>query len=103
MASEGLPQGKELEILGSVRDKVPAEVFTTPYRNPLGGTAEAQRANLRRAFELLREAGYEQRGGQGIFHKDRRTPEDLELLGFDRPSRAKRCLTNRRSSGSASA
>ena len=82
LASEGLPQGEELEILGSVRDKVPAEVFTTPYRNPLGGTAEAQRANLRRAFELLREAGYEQRGGQLISPRTGE-PLRLELLGFD--------------------
>ena len=30
LASSGLPQGKELEILETVRDKVPPEVFTTP-------------------------------------------------------------------------
>ena len=65
-----------------MRDKVPAEVFTTPYRNPVGGTAEAQRANLRRAFELLREACYEQRGGQLISTRTGE-PLRLELLGFD--------------------
>ena len=30
LASEGLPKGKELEILETVRDKVPPEVFTSP-------------------------------------------------------------------------
>ena len=31
LASSGLPQGQELEILETVRDKVPPEVFTTAY------------------------------------------------------------------------
>ena len=48
-----LPQGKELEILETVRDKVPPEVFTTPYTNPVGGSAEAVRDNLREALRLL--------------------------------------------------
>ena len=30
LASRGLPEGEELAILETVRDKVPAEVFTTP-------------------------------------------------------------------------
>ena len=47
LASSGLPQGQELQILETVRDKVPAEVFTTPYHNPVGGNPEAVRANLR--------------------------------------------------------
>ncbi len=34
LASEGLPSGKELEILETVRDKVPPEVFTKPFVNP---------------------------------------------------------------------
>jgi microcin C transport system substrate-binding protein len=59
LASSGLPEGKELEILESVRDKVPAEVFTKPFKNPVGGTPENVRANLREATRLLREAGYE--------------------------------------------
>jgi microcin C transport system substrate-binding protein len=61
LASSGLPQGRELEILESVRDKVPPEVFTKPYTNPVGGTPENVRANLREASRLLREAGYEVR------------------------------------------
>jgi microcin C transport system substrate-binding protein len=61
LASSGLPQGIELEILEAVRDKVPAEVFTTPYTNPVGGSPEKVRANLREALRLLKEAGYEVR------------------------------------------
>ena len=41
LASSGLPEGEELRILETVRDKVPAEVFTTPYTNPVGGNPEA--------------------------------------------------------------
>jgi microcin C transport system substrate-binding protein len=59
LASSGLPQGKELEILETLRDKVPPEVFTTPYKNPVGGSAEAMRNNLREAARLLKEAGFE--------------------------------------------
>jgi microcin C transport system substrate-binding protein len=59
LASSGLPQGQELDILETVRDKVPPEVFTTPYTNPVGGNAENVRANLREATRLLKDAGYE--------------------------------------------
>src|SRR5262249_3653290 len=34
LASSGLPQGAELAILETVRDKVPPEVFTAEYKNP---------------------------------------------------------------------
>jgi microcin C transport system substrate-binding protein len=61
LACSGLPEGKELEILETVRGKVPAEVFTKPYTNPVGGTSENVRANLREALRLLKEAGYEVR------------------------------------------
>jgi microcin C transport system substrate-binding protein len=59
LASSGLPQGQELEILEKVRDQVPPEVFTTPYTNPVGGDPEKVRANLREGVRLMKEAGYE--------------------------------------------
>ncbi len=59
LASSGLPEGIELQILETVRDKVPAEVFTTPYSNPIGGNPEAVRNNLREGGRLLKEAGFE--------------------------------------------
>jgi microcin C transport system substrate-binding protein len=61
LASEGLPQGKELEILETVRDKVPAELFTKPYATPVSGSPDNNRNNLREALRLLREAGWEVR------------------------------------------
>jgi microcin C transport system substrate-binding protein len=59
LASSGLPEGKELAILETVRDKVPADLFTKPYTNPVGGNPQAVRDNFRQALALFREAGYE--------------------------------------------
>lgn len=59
LASRGVPEGAELAILETVRDKVPADLFTKPYTNPVGGSPENTRANLRDGVRLLREAGYE--------------------------------------------
>lgn len=59
LACSGVPQGKELELLQSVRDKVPADLFTKPYSNPTGGNQQALRNNLREALALFRDAGYE--------------------------------------------
>jgi microcin C transport system substrate-binding protein len=61
LASSGLPQGRELEILETVRDKVPADLFTKPYTNPVGGNPEAVRKNQIEALRLFKEAGYETR------------------------------------------
>lgn len=63
LASSGLPQGRVLEILEAIRDKIPAEVFTTPYQNPVGGDPQKQRSNLGKAVRLFKEAGYEIRKG----------------------------------------
>jgi microcin C transport system substrate-binding protein len=59
LASSGVPQGKELEILNTVKDKVPPELFTTAYSNPVGGDPQKVRANLREALQLLKAAGFE--------------------------------------------
>jgi microcin C transport system substrate-binding protein len=61
LAATGLPEGQELQFLEPVRDKVPPEVFTTPYVNPVGGNPEAVRTNLRESARLLKEAGFEVR------------------------------------------
>jgi microcin C transport system substrate-binding protein len=59
LACSGVPEGLELQILETVKDKVPPEVFTTPYTNPVGGNPENVRNNLREAAKLLKEAGFE--------------------------------------------
>ena len=56
LACSGLPRGRELKILDTVRGQVPAEVFTTPYWNPVGGNPRADRQNLLEAMRLLESA-----------------------------------------------
>jgi len=82
LASSGLPEGREREILDSVRDKVPASVFTTPYENPVNGSPEKVRANLREALRLMQEAGYELKG-QRLVDKRTGEPFAVEFLGYD--------------------
>jgi microcin C transport system substrate-binding protein len=77
-----LPQGKELEILETVRDKVPPDVFTALYTNPVGGSAEAVRGNLREAIRLLKEAGYEVRDRKLVNVKTNE-PMTVEVLARD--------------------
>ncbi len=79
LASSGLPEGQELAILESVRDKVPPEVFTTPYKNPSNDTPEAVRNNLREADRLLREAGWEVKGNRRVNAKGEIL--SVEMLG----------------------
>jgi microcin C transport system substrate-binding protein len=82
LAAFGLPQGQELEILNTVRDKVPAEVFTTAYTNPVNGNAQNVRTNLREALRLMREAGYEVRN-QKLVNAKSGEQFTLELLSDD--------------------
>jgi microcin C transport system substrate-binding protein len=82
LASSGLPQGQELEILETVRAQVPPEVFTKPYTNPVGGNPEAVRNNLREAIRLLKEAGYEIRDRRLVNAKTNE-PYAVEILVYD--------------------
>ncbi|MFZ0988575.1 MAG: extracellular solute-binding protein, partial [Xanthobacteraceae bacterium] len=82
LAASGLPSGRELELLETVRDKVPPEVFKKPYTNPVNGSPEQIRTNLREALHLLKEAGYEVRDQQLVNVKTGE-PFSLELLAAD--------------------
>jgi microcin C transport system substrate-binding protein len=79
LASSGIPEGMELEILQTVRDKIPADLFTQPYTNPVGGNPQNVRNNTRDALALLRSAGYEVRNTKlvGISNGE---PLHVELL-----------------------
>lgn len=79
LAASGLPEGEERMILEGVKDKIPASVFTEPYRNPVNDGTEAIRANLREAVRLLREAGYELRDGRMV-NKATGQPLTVEIL-----------------------
>jgi microcin C transport system substrate-binding protein len=81
LTATGLPEGQELQILETVRDKVPAELFTVPYKNPVGGNPEAARSNLREATRLLKEAGFEIRDGKLVDSAGK--PVSVEFLCQD--------------------
>ncbi|WP_299809136.1 extracellular solute-binding protein [uncultured Roseibium sp.] len=89
LASSGLPQGKELEILEEVRDQVPPEVFTEEYTNPVGGNPQNVRANLREAVNLLRGAGFELKDRKMI---DPATGEQLSVEFLYRDKASERTL-----------
>jgi microcin C transport system substrate-binding protein len=82
LASGGLPTGRELELLETVRDKVPADVFKKPYANPVNGNPEQVRNNLREAVRLFKEAGYEVRDQQMVNSKTGE-PFTVEFLAED--------------------
>ncbi len=84
LASTGLPKGEELQILDSVRDLVPPDVFNQANKLPVGGTQEEARANLQKAFELLREAGFERKGGK-LVNSETGEPFAFEIL-LDNPT-----------------
>ncbi|GEO99725.1 extracellular solute-binding protein [Methylobacterium haplocladii] len=80
-AGPGLPEGAEKALLEGLKDKIPAGVFTERYKNPVNDTPEAVRTNLREAVKLLREAGYELKGGQMV-NKASGEPLTVEFLEF---------------------
>ena len=82
LAATGLPTGRELEVLETVRDKVPPEVFKKPYTNPVNGNPTAVRDNLREAVRLLHEAGYDVRDQQLVDAKTGE-PYEIEFLAED--------------------
>jgi microcin C transport system substrate-binding protein len=82
LASSGIPAGRELEILETVRDKVPPELFTTAYSNPVGGNPQAVRGNLREALRLFKEAGYEVRN-EKLVNSKTGEPFVFEFLADD--------------------
>ena len=82
LASSGIPQGKELEILEPFRDKLPPQLFNQEFKLPLYDTPQAGRENLRGAVQLFKEAGWVNRGGKMVNEK---TGEQftIEFLGND--------------------
>ena len=63
LKSTGLPTGQELDILEAVRDRVPPDVFTTEFRNPVFASPEDYRRHMGRAAKLLSDAGWTPRNG----------------------------------------
>ncbi len=80
LASSGLPQGEELEILERFRDQLPEEVFGQEFTLPVFDTPQAERDNLRQAVRLFQEAGWMIRDGRMV-HNDTGEQFRIEFLG----------------------
>lgn len=63
LAAKGTPDAAELALLEPLRDKLPPEVFTTEYQPPVTDASGNNRANMQKALELLKAAGWEQKDG----------------------------------------
>jgi microcin C transport system substrate-binding protein len=79
LAATGVPTGRELELLETVRAQVPPDLFKKPYTNPVNGNPGAVRNNLREALRLLKEAGYEVKDQQLVNTKTNE-PYTVEFL-----------------------
>ncbi len=64
LAARGLPSADELKILEPFRGKLPEEVFTKVFTPPATDGTGGNRENLRRASELLKEAGWTLKDGK---------------------------------------
>jgi len=58
LASSGLPEGEELDVLERFRGKIPDEVFTTVFTVPTTDGSGNVRENLLKGRALLEEAGW---------------------------------------------
>lgn len=64
LASSGLPEGREKEILETVRAEIPAEVFTEEFKLPVFDAPQKTREYLREAIKLFGEAGWTPKDGK---------------------------------------
>jgi len=78
LASQGVPEGREKEILEKYRGRVPDAMFTEPYRLPVTDGSGNNREGLRRALGLLREAGWTVRDRRLVNAQGR--PFEFEIL-----------------------
>ena len=88
LKATGLPEGRELEMLETVRDLLPERIFTqAPPLPHTSGDSPVDRRNLRSALALMEEAGYTP-GDDGILADADGNPFSIEFLetrpSFDR-------------------
>jgi microcin C transport system substrate-binding protein len=80
MEAKGLPSPEELALLEPFRGKVPDEVFGEPFMPPVSDGSGNDRQLLRRANDLLLEAGCKRDGN--VLKLPSGTPFAIEFLDF---------------------
>ena len=83
LASSGVPEGRELEILNEVKEGLPPEVFTSDYKATFNTAGSDPRRSLAAAAKLLAEAGYVSKGG--VLNNAAGKPLEFEFL-LDNPA-----------------
>jgi microcin C transport system substrate-binding protein len=86
LASSGLPQGKELELLSEYREQLPASVFEAEWYPPTTLAGASLRDNLKQARDFLAEAGWTVQDGVLKNEQGQAFVIDVLLVqkGFDR-------------------
>ena len=87
LASSGLPQGKELEILDQYKDRLPPELFTQEWKLPAFDNPQAERKILKQAVDLLASAGWVIKDGRMVNAKTG-APFRFEILGSNQGAEA---------------
>jgi microcin C transport system substrate-binding protein len=82
LASSGLPEGRELDILQAYRDHLPASVFTTPFKLPESDGHGHNRPNLRKAAQLLKAAGWVVKDNQ-LVNANSGEPFNIEMIIYN--------------------
>lgn len=88
LKAAALPEGRELEMLETVRGLLPKEIFTQdPLMPHTSGDRPLDRGNLRQALALMEEAGFKS-GDDGMLRDTNGNTLDIEFLetrqSFDR-------------------
>lgn len=79
LGASGLPGPDELKILEPYRGRIPDEVFTTEYAPPTTDGSGNIRDNLKKALDLLKQAGWSVKGDQLVNDKTGK-PFEFEIL-----------------------
>lgn len=79
LAATGLPDAAELALLEPFRDQLPPELFTTPYKPPKTDGTGTNRTGLRKARQLLADAGWQVQDGT-LIHQARGSKMVVEFL-----------------------
>lgn len=83
LASSRIPQGLELKILESLGHPLKEEILQTPHSVPISDSHGTNRHNLKKARQLLEEAGWVIHKNT-LIHKISQQPFELELLLYSK-------------------
>lgn len=83
LAATGLPSEAELALLEPYREDVPLQVFTQVYQAPETDGSGNNRGNIRKAIQLLKQAGWTFQGTD-LVHGETKAPFRFEILLYSK-------------------